>query len=52
MQIKIFLDLFGDFVNTQVANENDNLENFQDAKYSEEEIAENMKYKDSLRGRT
>ena len=35
MQIKIFLDLSGEFVNTQVDNENDNLENFQDVKDSE-----------------
>ena len=50
MQIKIFLELSGEFVNTQVDNENDNIENFQYAKDNEEIIAKNMKYKNSLGG--
>ena len=45
MQIKIFLELFGEFVNTQIDSENDNCENFQDVEESEEEIVENIKLK-------
>ena len=48
MQIKRFFYLSGKFVNTQVDNENENIEKFQDAKYNEERIVENMKYKNSL----
>ena len=51
MQIKIFLESSGEFVNPRVDNENDNLEKFQDAKDSEEIIAENVKYKNSLGGK-
>ena len=36
MQIKRLLELSGEFVNTEVDNENDNSENFQDAEESEE----------------
>ena len=35
MQIKIFLELSSEFVNTLVDNKNDNLENIQDAEDSE-----------------
>ena len=45
MQIKRFLELFGEFVNTQIDSENDNCERFQDAKENEEEIDENRKLK-------
>ena len=48
MQIKGFLDLFGEFVNTQIDSENDNFENFQNHEESEEEIVENEKFKNSL----
>ena len=48
MQIKIFLELSGEFLNTQIDSENDNFENFQDAEESEEEIVENKKLKNSL----
>ena len=51
MQIKIFLELSGEFVNSQIDSENDNCENFQDAEESEEEIAENKKLKNSLGGK-
>ena len=40
MQIIIFLALLGEFANTQVDNENNHLESFQDTKGSEEGIAE------------
>ena len=43
--------MFGEFVNTQIDGENDNCENFQDAKGSEEEIVENRKFKNSLGGK-
>ena len=39
-QIKIFLELSGEFVNTQIDSENDNCENFQGAGEGEEEISE------------
>ena len=51
MQIKIYLEFFGEFLNTHIDGENDNCENFQDAKGSEEEIVENRKFKNSLGGR-
>ena len=38
MQIKRFLELSGEFVNTQVDNENDNLEGFQGAEDNEEGV--------------
>ena len=50
MQIKRFLELSGEFVNTQVDNEINDLDNFQDDEESEERIVENMKYKKSLGG--
>ena len=50
MQIKIFLELSGEFVNNQIDSENDNFLNFQDAEESEEEIVENRKLKNSLGG--
>ena len=49
MHIKRFLELSGEFVNTQV--DNYNIENSQDAEDSEEGIAENMKYKIPCEGR-
>ena len=51
MQIKRFLELSGEFVNTQIDSENDNFENFQDAEESEEETAENRKVKNSVGGK-
>ena len=51
MQIKIFLELPSEFVNTQIDRENYNCENFQDVEGSEEEIVENRKFKNSLGGR-
>ena len=48
MKIKIFLELFGEFVNTHIDSENDNFENLQDVEESEEEIDENRKLKNSL----
>ena len=50
MQIKIFLELSGEFINSQVDSENDNFGNFQDVGESEEEIVENRKLKNSLGG--
>ena len=52
MHIKIFLELSGKFVNTQVDNENDNLEGFQYEEDNEEGIADNMKYTTPWEGRT
>ena len=43
MQIKIFLELSGEFVNTQIDNKNDSFENFQDDEQSEGEQAGNKK---------
>ena len=43
MQIKIFLELSGEFVNTHIDNKNDNFENFQDDEQSEGEQAGNKK---------
>ena len=51
MQIKIFLELSSEFVNTQIDGENDNYENFQDDEGSEEEVIENLKFKNSLGGK-
>ena len=51
MKIKIFLELFGEFVNTQIDNKNDNFENFLDAKPSEDEEARNKKLKNKLGGK-
>ena len=51
MQIKIFLELSGEFVNTQVKSENDNCENFQDVEGCEEESAEGRKLKNLLGGK-
>ena len=50
MQIKIFLELPSEFVNTHIDSENDYFENFQDAEESED-FAENRKFKNSLGGR-
>ena len=38
MKIKIFLELFGEFVNTQIENESVDSENFQDVDEDEEEL--------------
>ena len=35
MQLKTFLELSSEFVNTQIDSENDNLENFQDVEEGE-----------------
>ena len=50
MQIKRFLELSGEFVNTQVESENDNCENFQDVEGCEEESVEGRKLKKFTRG--
>ena len=50
MQIKIFLELSGEFVNTHIDGENDNFENYQDHEESGEEIAESRNLKNSLGG--
>ena len=51
MQIKIFLELSGEFVNTHIDGENDNCENFQDAEESEEEMINTEKLKGTLGGK-
>ena len=51
MQIKIFLELSGEFVNTHIDGENDNCENFQDAEESEEEKISTEKLKGTLGGK-
>ena len=51
MQIKIFLELSGDFVNTHIDAENDNSENFQDAEENEEEKTSTKKLKGTLGGK-
>ena len=51
MQIKIFLELTGEFVNTQIDNKNDNCENFKDAKESEEQKINSEKLKGTLGGK-
>ena len=48
MKIKRFLELSGEFVNTQVESENDNCENFQDIEGYGEESAKGRKLKNSL----
>ena len=48
MKIKIFLDLSSEFVNTQIDNENDNCESFQDVEGCEEESVEGRKLKYSI----
>ena len=45
MQIKIFLELSGEFVNTQIENESVDIENFRDVDEDEEGVAEAMKLK-------
>ena len=50
MQIKIFLELSGEFANTHIDGENDNCENFQDAEESEEEMINTEKLKGTLGG--
>ena len=49
MQIKIFFELSGEFVNTHIDGENDNCENFQDAKESEEEVINTEKIEGNSR---
>ena len=51
MQIKIFLELSGEFVNTHIDVENGNCENFQDAEESEEELINTEKLKGTLGGK-
>ena len=51
MQIKIFLELSGEFVNTQIDGENGNFENYQDHEESGEEIVENGTLKTHWGGR-
>ena len=51
MQIKRFLELSGDFVNTQIENESVDSENFRDVDEDEEGVAEAMKLKGSLGGK-
>ena len=50
MQIKIFLELSGEFVNNQIDNKNDNFENFQDDEQNEREQDGNKKLKNALGG--
>ena len=51
MQIKRFLELSREFVNTHIDGENDNCENFQDAEESEEEMINTEKLKGTLGGK-
>ena len=51
MQIKRFLELSSEFVNTQIENETVDSENFQDVDEDEEGVAETEKLKGSLRGK-
>ena len=51
MQIKRFLELSREFVNTHIDAENDNCENFQDAEESEEEKNGTEKLKGTLGGK-
>ena len=51
MQIKRFLELSGEFVNTQIENESVDSENFQDVVEDEEGVAETEKLKGSLGGK-
>ena len=51
MQIKIFMEFSGEFVNTQIENESVDFENFQDVDEYEEGIAETEKLKGSLGGK-
>ena len=51
MQIKRFLELSREFVNTHIDGENDNCENFQDAEKSEEEMINVEKLKGTLGGK-
>ena len=48
MQIKRFLELCGEFVNTHIDNEDDNAENILDVEESEEESDANKRLKNSL----
>ena len=50
MQIKRFLELSGEFVNTRVDNENDSLDNFQDVEDSEEIIVQKKEVQKLLGG--
>ena len=50
MQIKIFLELSGEFVNTQINNRNVNIESFQDDEENEGEQVGNKKLKNALGG--
>ena len=51
MQIKIFLELSGEFVNTHIDTKNDNSENFQDAEENKEEKISAEKLKGTLGGK-
>ena len=48
MQIKRFLELFGEFVNTQIENESVDSENFQYVDEDEEGVAKTEKLKGSM----
>ena len=48
MQIKIFLELFCEFVNTQIDNKNDNFKIFQDDEHNEDEKCNIPKNKQTL----
>ena len=51
MQIKIFLELSGEFVNNHIDGENDSCENIQDVEESEEEMVNTEKLKGTLGGK-
>ena len=51
MQIKRFLELSGEFVNTQIEKQSVDSENFQDVDEYEEGVVEIKKLKSSLRGK-
>ena len=51
MQIKIFLELPDEFVNTQIDTENQNTENFHEGVQSDEEDVENKKLKNVIGGK-
>ena len=51
MQIQIFLELSGEFVNTHIDNKNDNFENFQDDEENEGEQDGNKNLKNKLGGK-
>ena len=51
LQIKRFLELSDEFVNTQNDTENANLESFQDDEHNEDEQAENKQLKSMIEGK-